>query len=351
MDQVEKLRRETRTVVATGVCFVVGAILGALVLGGVPRPLAGAGSLGLPAALIAGAVSAAAFLVSTITNRRGETRAMPRWQTIVSDLASTAVTVAFGAVSVLGVLLAGQVLAQGLQGLEVAAIGGGLFTGAVSAVGGRFAYSAGIDLRTRDLAGLVFGFLIIGTLFAMLTATEPRWWENNFSQLGLGEGGWAFNGTLVVAGFLMATVGSYIGRDLHRLLGDGALPRITVAVSLWAAAGIALALVGAVPVEPMTVLHVIAAVASLALFLAAASVTAWILPGPPRALSLTTWGLGVLLVGSVILWMPMRILSGAALEAIAVGLALLWMTTLVRVLGALAPAASRPSSRRALLHA
>ena len=58
---------------------------------------------------------------------------------------------------------------------------------------------------------------MIGTLFAMVTAADPRWWEANFSQLGVG---WAFNGTLVVAGLLVATVGSYIGRDLHRLLGE-----------------------------------------------------------------------------------------------------------------------------------
>ncbi len=349
MDEDEALRRETRTVVATGVCFIIGTVAGAILLGGDPRPLAGPGAMSVPAALVAGVVSALAFVVSALTSRRGETKAMPRWQTVVADLSSAATTIAFGAVAALGVLLASQVLAEGLEGLEVAAIGGGLFTGVASAVGGRFAYGAGIGLRTRDLAGLVFGFLLIGTLFAMLTATEPRWWEDNFSQLGLGDGGWAFNGTLILAGFLMATVGSYIGRDLHRLIGDEALPRISVAVLLWAAAGTALVVVGAVPVWPWAVPHIVAAVASLALFLAAASVTAWVLPGPPRALALTTWGLGVLLVGAVLLWMPWRVLSGAALEAIAVGLGFLWMTTLVRVLAVLAPDASRPSARAALL--
>jgi len=350
MDKDEALRRETRTVVATGICFIAGTLAGAILLGGDPRPLAGPGSMSAPAALVAGVVSALAFVVSAVTSRRGETRAMPRWQTVVADLSSAATTLAFGAVAALGVLLASQVLAEGLEGLKVAAIGGGLFTGVASAVGGRFAYGAGIELRTRDLAGLVFGFLLIGTLFAMLTATEPRWWEDNFSQLGLGAGGWAFNGTLIVAGFLMATVGSYIGRDLHRLLGDEALPRISVAVLLWAAAGIALAVVGAVPVWPLAVPHIVAAVSSLALFLAAASVTAWILPGPPAALALTTWGLGVLLIGAVLLWMPMRVLSGAALEAVAVGLGFLWKTTLVRVLAVLAPDVSRPSARAVLLH-
>ena len=71
---------------------------------------------------------------------------------------------------------------------------------------------------------------------AVVTAADPRWWERNFSQLGVG---WAFNGTLVVAGLLVATVGAYIGRDLHRVLGDDALPRIAAIVALWAVAGAA----------------------------------------------------------------------------------------------------------------
>ncbi|WP_282848881.1 DUF998 domain-containing protein [Microbacterium oxydans] len=348
MEQDAKLRGETRAVWATAVCFVVGTLTGMLVLGGDARPLTGEGSLAMPVAAIAGVVATTAFLTSTLMHRRGETTPMPRWQAVVSDLSTGALTVAFGAVTVMGVLLTCEILATGLQGLQLAAIGGGLLTGVAAAVGGRFAFGAGVDLRTTDLAALLFGFLVIGTLFAMVTAADPRWWEQNFSQLGVT---WVFNGTLVVAGLLVATVGSYIGRDLHRLLGDATLSRVAVVVALWAATGIALAAVGLLPLYRAPIPHDIAAFATLVLFAAAAVVTVAAIPGAPRALLVTSIGVGLLVVVAVVLWIPFGLYPATAVEAIVVGLGLLWMATLVRVLAILVPSQSRPSARRTLLRA
>ncbi|MEU4013805.1 DUF998 domain-containing protein [Microbacterium sp. NPDC028030] len=346
MERDERLRGETRAVWATAFCFVVGAAAGVLLLRGDPRPLTGEGSLAMPAAAIAGVVAAAAFLTSTLMHRRGETAPMPRWQAVVSDLSAIALTVAFGAVTVMGVLLTAEVLAAGLQGLRLGAVGGGLLTGVAAAVGGRSAFGAGIDLRTTDLAALLFGFLTIGTLFAMVTAADPSWWEQNFSQLG---GSWAFNGTLVVAGLLVATVGSYIGRDLHRMLGDPAVARIAGVVALWAACGIALAAVGLLPLHRVPVPHDIAAFATLVLFAAAAAATVIAIPGPPRALLITSIGVGMLVVVALLLWIPFGLYSVTAVEAVIVGLGLLWMLTLVRVLAILTPTQSRPSARPTLL--
>ena len=349
MERERRLQDETRAVWATVVCFVVGAAGGALILGGGSRPLTGEGSIAMPAAVIAGAVAAAAFLISTLMHRHGETAPMPRWQATVSDLSALALTLAFGAVTMMGVLLATQVLSAGLEGLRLAALGGGLLTGVAAAVGGRFAFGAGVGLRTADLAALLFGFLVIGTLFAMVTAADPRWWEENFSQLG--SGSWAFNGTLVVAGLLIATVGSYIGRDLHRLLGDAALGRIAGVVALWAGAGAALAAVGLLPLHRAPVPHDIAAFATLVLFAAAAVATVTTIPETPRALLITSIGVGLLVVVAVVLWLAFRLYSTTVVEAVVVGLGLLWMATLVRVLAILVPPRSRPSARRSLRRA
>lgn len=341
----ERLRDETASVWATVLCFVLGTAAGILLFGGDPRPLTGEGSLALPVAAIAGAIAAAAFVASTLRHRRGETAPMPRWQAVVSALATIALTLVFGAVTAMGVLLTAEILTAGLQGLRLAAIGGGLLAGVAAAVGGRFAFGAGIGLRTADLAGILFGYLVIGTLFAMATAADPRWWETNFSQLGLGEGAWAFNGTLIVAGLIVATVGSYIGRDLHRMLGDDALPRIAWVVALWAITGLALAAVGLFPLDDAPVLHNIAAFGALALFSAGIVRTTTTVPQPPRALVITTIGVTVLTIVAVLLWMPFRFYSATALEAIVIGLGLLWMGTLVRVLAIIVPSASRPSAR------
>ncbi|MCT1478248.1 DUF998 domain-containing protein [Microbacterium sp. p3-SID336] len=348
MERERRLRAEATAVWATVLCFVVGAVAGALLLGGDPRPLTGPGGLAMPVAAVAGAIAGLAFAVSTRMHRRGETAGMPRWQAVISHLSATALTVAFAAVTVMGVLLTAEVLAVGLRGLELGAWGGGLLAGVAAAVGGRFAFGAGIRLRTADLSALLFGFLVIGTLFAMVTAADPRWWEQNFSQLGVG---WAFTGTLVVAGLLIATVGAYIGRDLHRLLGDEALPRLAAIVALWAAAGAALAAVGLLPLHRVPLPHDIAAVVALLLFLAAAAVTTLTVPGRPPALVVTSVALAVLVVVAVLLWWPFGAVAVTAVEAIVVGLGLLWMTTLVRVLAILVPDGSRPSARRSPLRA
>lgn len=349
MDTAERLRAETRTVWATALCFAAGAIAGFVVLQGPPRPLTGPGSLSQPVAAIAAVIAAAAFVTSTLQHRRGETAPMPPWQSAVSHVSAVALTIVFAAVTALGVLLAGLVFAAGLHDFTAPSLGGGLIAGVAAALGGRFAYTAGIGIRTRDLAALLFGFLAIGTLFAMGTAADPLWWQQNFSQLGLGTGGWAFNGTLVVAGLLFATVGSYIGRDLHRLRGDAALRGIAVVVALWAATGLALAVVGLVPIELNRAVHWIAAVGTLLLFAAAAATSAAALPGRPQALAIATIGLGVLLAAAVMLHWPVRLYSSTGLEAIPVGLGLVWMTTFVRVLAVLVPDLPRVSARATLL--
>lgn len=356
MDPEARLTQEMRAVWVTIGCFVVGAGAGMLVLSGHARPLVGDGSVGLPVASVAGVIAAASFIVSTLLHRRGETAAMPGWQRAVSTLSAVALTIAFAGVTALGVLLATEVLSVGLQGLELSTPGGGLVSGAASAVAGRLAFGAGVRLRTADLAALLFGYLIIGTLFAMLTAADPRWWELNFSQLGIGDGvwpfggAWVFNGTLVVAGLLVATVGAYIGRDLHRLQGDAVLGRIGWTVALWALTGVALAAVGLFPLHRAEFGHHVAAVGTLVLFVAAGAVTTVVLPGPPAPLVVTTVAVGALLVVAVLLCVPFRLYSLTTLEVIVVGLGLLWVTTLVRTLAVIAPPDSRPSARPSLLH-
>lgn len=348
MEQRYRLQTETRAVWATAICFVLGTLAGMALPAGEPRPLTGDGGLALPVAAIAGVIAAGAFVVSTRMHRRGETVPMPRWQAVVSDVSAVALTAAFGAVTAMGVLLTAEILAVGLRGLELAAVGGGLLAGVAAAVGGRLAFGAGIGLRTADLAGLLSGYLVIGTLFAMVTAADPRWWERNFSQLGGGAGSWAFNGTLMIAGLLVATVGSYIGRDLHRALGDGALRRIAGIVTLWAATGIALAAVGLLPLHRVPIAHDIAAFAALVLFAVAMVATTTTVPDRPRVLVITTAGVVLLVVVAVVLCFGFALFSVTALEAIVVGLGLLWMTTLVRVLAIVAPGASRPSARATL---
>lgn len=342
------LREQERMLWATAVCFVLGVLGGTAVLWGAARPFSGQGSVLIPVALIAGVIAAGAFVASGRMHRPDQTERMPAWQTLVSNVSGVAVGAALAGVTGLGVLLAGEVLATGLEGLKLSALGGGVFTGIAAALGGRFAFRTGIRLGTRDIASLTFAFLIIGTLFAMLTASDPAWWSRSFSALGIGTHGWAFNGTVMMAGLLIATTGSYLGRDLHRMLGDEALRAIAAIVLAWAVAGIALAAVGMLPLDEAPIAHSIAAFTALGLILAGV-VTTTALLGRLRMLGVLTIVLVVLVVLAVVLAFGLHALSVAGLEAVVVGLVLLWLSTLTQLLCILVPDESRPSLRQSPL--
>lgn len=343
------LREQTRALWATLGSLVLGTLVGIVVLWGHTRPFAGDGSIIIPTAVITASIAALAFVVSTYLHRHGETQFMPGWQKFISNFSAVAVTIAFGGVTGISVLLAGQLLSTGLPGLEVSAVEAGVLTGVAAGFAGRFSFQAGIDLSTRNLAALLFTFLIVGTVFAMINGAEPTWWERNFSQLGVGTNAWAFNGTIIVAGLLVATIGSYIGRDLHRLLDDAAVPRITVVVLLWFLSGISLASVGWFPLDQRPVAHTIAAFAALAFLVGAAGYTQFVLPTAPFVLKAVTVILVVLVAVAIVLTFIIPVLSVTALESIVVGLALLWMTTFVRVLSILTPTRSIASKRPRLL--
>lgn len=350
MNSTERALQElTHALWATLGSFLLGAVAAVLVFWGEIRPFAGPGSIIIPMALISALIAAIAFVVSTLLHRRGETQFMPPWQTVISNLSFIAITIAFGGVTGLSVLLAGELLGSGLPGLELGPIGAGLITGVTAGLGGRLSFQAGIDLSTRDLAALLFTFLIVGTVFAMLTEAEPTWWERNFSQLGIGDGAWAFNGTLVVAGLLVATIGSYIGRDLHRLLKDPAVPQIALVVAVWIIAGLALAAGGWFPLDQRPVAHAIAAFAALGLLMGAAGYTQFVLPNTPFVLKVVTGILVGLIALSVLLTFAVPVLSVTAMESVVVGLSLLWLTTFVRVLSIVTPNRSVTSERRHLL--
>lgn len=339
------LREQTRALWATLSSLALGTLAGIIVLWGDIRPFSGDGSIIIPMAVISASIAAFAFVVSTYLHRHGETQFMPGWQKFISNFSAVAVTIAFAGVTGISVLLVGQLLGTGLPGLELSAVGGGLLTGVAAGLAGRFSFQAGIDLSTRNLAALLFTFLIVGTVFAMINEAEPTWWEQNFSQLGIGTGAWAFNGTVVVAGLLVATIGSYIGRDLHRLLDDAGVPRITFVVILWFLSGIALAGVGWLPLDQRPIAHTIAAFAALALLIGAASLTQHVLPTAPFVLKAVTTILVVLVAVAIVLTFIIPVFSVTALESIVVGLALLWMTTFVRVLSVLTPTRSVASKR------
>ena len=340
---------EERSTLAAWGAFGLGLVFGLIALGGEPRPITSIATepnVAQPTAGIAATITAASFLLSTLLHRRHETGDMPTWQRAISHVSTATLTVSFAAVAFMAVLTGSEVLALGLQGFEMPTLAGAMLAGTASAAGGWLAFQAGIELRTSNLTALLFSYLTIGTLFAMITSADPRWWQLHFSRLG---SDWAFNLTLIVAGLLVAAIGLYLGRDLHRWMGDTSLGGIAWVVALFAATGIAVACVGLIPTQTVPLPHNIAAFGALGLFALTAVAVTIVLPGPPRMLMLTTLGAGVGIAVAMLLWRPVAIYNLAALEVIAVGILFVWLTTLVRTVGANTPSQSRRSTRSRLL--
>jgi len=81
----------------------------------------------------------------------------------------------------------------------------------------------------------------------------------------------------------------------------------------------------------------------------AAAWTQYVLPITPFVLKAVTTLLVSLVTVALILTFGVPVLSATALESVVVGLALLWLTTFVRVLSVLTPNRSVTSQRRHLL--
>lgn len=121
----------------------------------------------------------------------------------------------------------------------------------------------GLTRRLRSLPSLHVGaaaltVLVTGLLLAIVTTSDPLWWQLHFSQLGIfGDLSSAFfNTTLKVSGLIVVVFAFCVRRDVRRL-GRGPVRRgaATVAFICLNVVGVNLALVGCIPLNTDKDLH------------------------------------------------------------------------------------------------
>jgi len=90
-------------------------------------------------------------------------------------------------------------------------------------------------------------------LASMLTASDPNWWKDNLSALGMSSNvsAFAFNITIIVAGFLVTTLARYSTRGIPTANPQG-IGRVRVCLII---VGVFLGLVGVFPVDQFFALH------------------------------------------------------------------------------------------------
>jgi len=335
------LRAESEALLAAYIAGACGAVAG-LVLGLVADTTSLWGTWGLGSwAALAGAVaagisSALGFWRSRSTDGDDWRRDIADWRYVVS---TASVVIAHVALTAIGVLALFALLARAFIGVQV----NGFWTTALMALvvglAAYLAYLSSSRMTTQRLTSLLVSFIGIGTLAAMITTSDPQWWELHFSQLGtFGDiSSFLFNGTLIAGGLLVTTFTLYVTNDLRALHpGDtapaGATGADRVVTTALAVMGIMLAFVGIFPVDVNMLLHNVSASGMAAMYLLLLAGGPWLLRSMPRAYFFASWGFLAALVASIVLFI-VGYFGLTAFEIIVFALIFGWLAVFIRFLG------------------
>ncbi|MGG7462811.1 hypothetical protein [Plantibacter sp. YIM 135347] len=245
-------------------------------------------------------------------------------------------------------------LQQAFRDLVVDTFTGVMITAVVAAVAAYAMYLSAVHLNAQRLSGLLAVFVLAGVMVSMVTSQDPEWWKLHFSELGAGVGlsRYSFNLTLIVAGFVMSTLGLYIAADLRRwerTAEPSPTRNVRVVQVAFVVIGLALAGIGVVPVNVSLLIHNTFATGMALAFVALLIGLRWILDGLPRAVFVFSDALLVGVAVAVVLWWPIGYYNLTALELIAASLIFTWLIVFIRNIGALVGdvegADSRPFSR------
>ncbi|MGK3951744.1 DUF998 domain-containing protein [Microbacterium sp. I2] len=230
--------------------FVLVALVALVAFGFQAAPIAGPGSVGQFAAIASGIVAMLSVIAGRILLRvRGEA---PRAR-ILGSLDLIALAFAHGVIALLGWTLLAVILEHAFIGAEVFALPVLILSGAAAAMSGYISFFSATHMDLQLLAVVLAVFLVVGVLASMLTASDPNWWKDNLSALGMSSNvsAFAFNITIIVAGFLVTTLARYSTRGIPTANPQG-IGRVRVCLII---VGVFLGLVGVFPVDQFFALH------------------------------------------------------------------------------------------------
>lgn len=232
------------------VAFVVVAIVALLVFRLQDAPISGPGSVGQFSAIASAAAAMVAFAVGRFVVHRGE--GAPAL-TVLDYLDVAALALAHGVIALLSWTLLAVILEDAFVGAEVYAVPLLVLSGAAGAVTAYLVFSSAAHMDLPLLAVILAVFLVEGVLASMLTASDPNWWQDNLSALGMtGDlSAMTFNLTLIVAGFIVTTLARYATRGIPTSHAHG-IRWVRLCLIL---VGVFLGMVGVFPVDRFFVIH------------------------------------------------------------------------------------------------
>lgn len=192
-------------------------------------------------------------------------------------------------------------------------------------------YSANI-FTSSMIVSLLIAVIVGGVFFAMLTNSQSKWWQHNFSFLGTNEAtrSWPFNLTLILSALLMLALVDYLFVSLnnHGYKGRG----INILRILMTLLSISLGGVGFFPNNKGVWHELHNRAASLLVLIIIILIIAikWLLPKVTNEFLIVSYGIAIFLVVADILFETIGYFSLTVFEIIAFGLAFSWILLLLQ---------------------
>lgn len=320
---------ETLSLGIAAAAFVVVALVALVAFGFQAAPISGPDSVGQFAAIASAVVAFLAVIAGRwLLHERG-----PHGRLHALDYFDiVALAIAHAVIALLGWTLLAVILEQAFIGAEVFALPVLILAGATAAMSGYLAFFSATHMDLQLLASVLAVFLVLGVLASMLTASDPTWWKDNLSALGMttNVSALAFNLTLIVAGFLVTTLARYATRGIPTSNPVG-IGRVRVCLVV---VGVFLALVGVFPVNLFFAIHTgVASGMVVAYGVLVIALPRWI-TGMPRAFVLVGWlFLAITLLLAVFFFVGYYTLT--AVELVAGILVFTWIILFIRNASAL----------------
>ncbi len=329
---------ESFALVVGAAAFVVGLVVTTPLFWGHDLEIAGPASLGQFTAIAGGIVAGLAFVVARVLVHRRSAEADPfdvpgarlHWFDIL------ALALAHALIGVLAWTALASVLERSFQGAVVFTLPAIVLGSVALALSAYVAFLSGANMTPSLLSLVLAVFLVLGVIAAMLSSSDPLWWQKNLSALGMTDdlSAFAFNITLIVAGVIVTTIARYGTASLPAATEADVKRRRTVRVLL-ILIGIFLACVGIFHVDTHFAIHNTVACGMAVAFAVLVFALARLVPPMPKAFVI----LGFVYVAVVVVlgvFFAVGYYNLTAVELVAAILIFSWIIVFLRNVGAIA---------------
>ncbi len=333
---------ETIALVNGALAFVIGFPISLLLFWGHELEITGPWSIGWYAAIGGAFFAAVSFILGRVAvrprtpgpqERHHPHHRAPATGTRLYWYDVAAISLAYASIALLGWLGIAQLLELSFIGAPVFPLPGALLVGVAFALTAYIAFLGGAALTAMSVSLDLAIFLVVGAFAAMLTSSDPDWWRDNLSALGMSsnQSSVAFNLTVIVSGIIVTTIARYATAGLPASTPQEIKRRNIVRAGL-VLIGIFLACVGVFPVDRFFLVHNTVATGMAVVYGGLIIALPWLMPSLPR----TFFALGYIYV-VVIVVLAVFFATGyynlTAVELVAAILIFSWIIVFLRVAG------------------